>query len=202
MKELLNRIRAQWALLRARGAAIRDRAADNWSRLSQRDQKLAAWFGGVAAVLLILGIAWACNTRITRLHADIGTRAKQLEQVRDMRTEFKASKERLDSLSNRLKSNSAPPKSFLEERAREVNVAGSIQSMEDRAAPPNDLFKAQVIEVKIKKISVANLTRYIHKIEAAGAGMTVRRIEIVPHYQDNKYLDAKMQVLSLRPKES
>ena len=196
----MNRLRQQWNQLRNRLAIYRERGLEAWSRLSERDRKLGAGLGsGVALVITVL-VVYLASGHVQRLNTDITVRAKQLEDVRAMRTDFKASKDKLDRINDKLKANSAPPKSFLEEKARETRV--EIQSMEDRAAKPNDLFKAQIVEVKIKKATLANVTRFLHKIESSGAGMSVQSFELVPHHQDNKYLDGKVYVLSLRPKES
>ena len=196
----MNRLRQQWKELMSRLSLQRDRANEAWSRMSERDRKLAAGLGiGVSLVLTVL-VVYLATGHVAKLKSDIAIRAKQLEDVRDMRTDFRASKDKLDQINAKLRASSLPPKSFLEEKARETRV--EIQSMEDRAAPPNDLFKAQIVEVKIKKVTLANLTRFLHKIESSGAGMSVKNLELVPHHQDNKYLDGKLYVLSLKPKES
>jgi len=196
----VNRLRQQWNQLRNRLGIYRERGLEAWSRLSERDRKLGAGLGSGFALVITVLVVYLASGHVQRLNTDITVRAKQLEDVRAMRTDFKASKDKLDRINDKLKANSAPPKSFLEEKARETRV--EIQSMEDRAAKPNDLFKAQVVEVKIKKATLANVTRFLHKIESSGAGMSVQSFELVPHHQDNKYLDGKVYVLSLRPKES
>lgn len=196
----MNRLRQQWKDLLTRLSLQRDRANEAWSRMSERDRKLAAGLVvGVGLVITVL-VVYLATGHVAKLKSDIAIRAKQLEDVRDMRTDFRASKEKLDQINAKLRASSLPPKSFLEEKARETRV--EIQSMEDRTAPPNDLFKAQIVEVKIKKVTLANLTRFLHKIESSGAGMSVKNLELVPHHQDNKYLDGKLHVLSLKPKES
>lgn len=197
---MIGRLRQQWSLLQSRIAVWRERANEAWSRMSERDRKLAAGLAAGFALVIAVTTVYLATGHVQKLRSDIALRAKQLEEVRELRADFRASKERLDSINAKLRVNSAPPKSFLEEKARETRV--EIQAMEDRAAPPNDLFKAQVVEVKIRKVTLANLTRFLHKIESSGAGMSVRSLEVVPHFQDNKYLDAKVHVLSLRPKES
>jgi hypothetical protein len=196
----MNKLRQQLKELLARFALQRDRATEAWSRLSDRDRKLGTGLGiGVSVVLTVL-VVYLATGHVAKLKSDITVRAKQLEDVREMRTDFRASKDKLDAINQKLKANSLPPKSFLEEKARETRV--EIQSMEDRAAPPNDLFKAQIVEVKIKKVTLANVARFLHKIESSGAGMSVKSLELVPNHQDPKYLDGKLHVLSLKPKES
>lgn len=196
----MNRLRQQWNQLMTRLSLQRDRANETWSRMSERDRKLGAGLAiGVAVVMTVL-VVYLATGHVAKLKSDIAVRAKQLEDVRDMRNDFRASKDKLDAINAKLRASSLPPKSFLEEKARETRV--DIQSMEDRAAPPNDLFKAQIVEVKVKKVTLANLTRFLHKIESSGAGMSVKSLELTPHHQDNKYLDGKLHVLSLKPKES
>ena len=196
----MRKLREQWNQLLTRLSLQRDRANEAWSRLSERDRKLGAGLAvGVSLVLTVL-VVYLATGHVATLRNDITVRAKQLEDVREMRTDFRASKDKLDAINAKLKANSLPPKSFLEEKARETRI--EIQSMEDRAAPPNDLFKAQIVEVKMKKVTLANLTRFLHKIESSGAGMSVKSLELVPNHQDAKYLDGKMHVLSLKPKES
>lgn len=195
----MNRLRAQWNQLMTRISLYRERATEAWSRLSERDRKLGTGLGiGVMLVFTVLAVYLATG-HVQKLRTDIALRAKQLEDVRAMRTDFRTSKDRLDAINAKLRASSLPPKSFLEEKARETRV--EIQSMEDRAAPPNDLFKAQVVEVKIKKVTLANVARFLHKIESSSAGMSVQSLELVPNHQDAKYLDGKVHVLSLRPKE-
>lgn len=196
----MNRLRAQWSLWMTRAADWRERCVDAWSRLPDRDRKLSVGLGAGIVLVLAVSVVYLATGHVRTLRTDIAVRAKQLEEVRAMRADFKVAKDRLDQIGSRLRANSAPPKSFLEEKARETRI--EIQSMEDRAAPPNDLFKTQIVEVKIRKATLANLTRFVHRVESAGAGMSVRSLELVPNHQDAKYLDAKIHVLSLRPKES
>ena len=128
----MNRLRQQWNQLRNRLAIYRERGLEAWSRLSERDRKLGAGLGsGVALVITVL-VVYLASGHVQRLNTDITVRAKQLEDVRAMRTDFKASKDKLDRINDKLKANSAPPKSFLEEKARETRV--EIQSMEEAEA--------------------------------------------------------------------
>lgn len=186
--------------LRARFDQTRERIADQWSRLSERDQQLVTILGTGGTVLLVGLMVFLAAGHLSKLRSDIDKRAKVLDEIRDMRAEFQASNEKLRSLEARLGS-APPPRSFLEEKARETNVGSNIESMEDRGSPPNDLFRTQLIEVRLKKVSLANVTRYLHKIESSGAGMSVRSLDLTPNFQDSKYLDARIQVLALRKKE-
>lgn len=194
-------VRERIAQLRLRAGAAREKLLENWSRLSERDQQIVT-IGGVGGSIALGGlILFMAAGHLATLRRDIDKRSKLVVEMREMRAEYRVSKDRLDAINTRLRANNAPPRSFLEEKAGEVNVKQSIESMEERAAPPNELFKAQVIEVRLKKVSLANLTRYLHKIESSGAGMTVRSLDASPNFQDTKYLDAKVQVQALRPKE-
>lgn len=194
-------LRERIAKLRLRAAAAREKAQEGWGRLSERDQQIVT-VGGIGGSIVLFGlILFFAVGHLSTLRRDIDKRSKLVVEMREMRAEYRAAKDRLDAINNRLRANNAPPRSFLEEKAGEVNVKQSIESMEERAAPPNELFKAQVIEVRLKKVTLANLTRYLHKIESAGAGMTVRSLDASPNFQDAKYLDAKVQVQALRPKE-
>ncbi len=186
--------------LRARFEQTRDRLADNWSRLSERDQQLVTILGTGGSIFLAGLLFFLAAGHLSTLRSDIDKRAKVLDEIRDMRGEFQIANDKLKSLEARLTTAPAP-RSFLEEKARETNVGGNIESMEDRGSPPNDLFKTQLIEVRLKKVSLANVTRYLHKIESSGAGMSVRSLDLTPNFQDPKYLDARVQVLALRKKE-
>lgn len=194
-------LQARWTAFENRLATLRERVIENWSRLTERDQKILAFAGTGGSILLAGLIVFLAANHLSTLRRDIDRRADLLEQVRDMRSEFRASKEKLDQINVRLRANAGPPRSFLEEKAGEVNVKGNIESMEERAAPPNDLFRAQVIEVRLKKVSLANLTRYLHKIESAAAGMSVRSLEVSPNFNEDSYVDARIHVQALRPKE-
>lgn len=194
-------VRERIAQGRLRASAAREKLLENWSRLSERDQQIVTIGGIGGSIALGVLILFMAAGHLNTLRRDIDKRSKLVVEMREMRAEYRAAKGRLDAINDRLRANNTPPRSFLEEKAGEVNVKQSIESMEERAAPPNDLFKAQVIEVRLKKVTLANLTRYLHKIESSGAGMTVRSLDASPNFQDAKYLDAKVQVQALRPKE-
>ncbi len=201
LRELLAPLFAQTAQLRARLQTTRDRGLDVWNRLSARDQQLVTWFGSAVGTLMLVVFVYFASAHLGTLRRAIDSRSRQLVQVREMRTQYSEEKLRLDQINSRLKASSGPPRTFLEEKARETHVDGSLDGMRDLAAPPNDLFKTQVIEVKLKKVSVANVTRYLHKIETTGVGVSVRSLRLEPNFQDVKYLNATIEVLSLRPKE-
>lgn len=196
----MQRLREQWALLMRRWQTLREQATELWSKLSERDQQIVSVVGIAGTIFLIGVIAALCSAHLSKLHRDIASRSKALGEIHDLRGEYMGEKQKLDALNIRLRQNGGEPKTFLEDKARELNIMGSID-MTDRAAPPNDLFKAQMIEVSLKKITVANVSRYLYKIESGSAGMTVKSIELYPNFQDNKYLDGKLMVQALRPKE-
>lgn len=201
IRQLLAPLLSRWSEVSNRLLAWRDQGLDVWNRLSPRDQQLVAWLGSAGATLLLVLSIFLASSHLKTLRHSIETRTKQLTAVREMRTRYADEKSTLDSLSARLRTSSKPPRTFLEEKARESNVSSSLDGMRDLAAPPNDYFKTQVIEVKLKKVTVANLTRFLHKIASTGVGMSVRSLHVSTNFQDSKYLDATIEVLSLRPKE-
>jgi len=196
----MQRLREQWAILMQRWTTLRERATELWGKLSPRDQQIVTVVG-VAGTVFFVGVVVAlCGAHLSKLHRDIAERSKALVEIDSLHGEYMGEKQKLDALNIRLRQNGAEPKTFLEDKARELNIMGSIE-MTDRAAPPNDLFKAQLIEVSLKKITLANVSRYLYKIETGSAGMTVKSVELYPNFQDNKYLDGKLMVQALRPKE-
>lgn len=198
---MMQRLREQWAILMQRWQTLRERATELWGRLQPRDQQIVT-IVGVGGTVFLVGIVVAlCSAHLSKLHRDIASRAKAMNEIHDLHAEYMGEKQKLDTLNIRLRQNGAEPKTFLEDKARELNIMGSIDSMQDRAAPPNDLFKAQLIEVNLKKISLANVSRFLYRIENGSAGMTVKSVELYPNFQDNKYLDGKLMVQALRPKE-
>ena len=202
LRELLAPVLARVNELRLRLAALRDRGLDVWNRLTPRDQQVITWVGSALGTVVAVSVIFLGSSHLATVRKRIDTRTKQLVQVRDMRSQYNDDKGRLDAINVKLRANAGPPRTFLEEKAREVHVEGSLDGMRDLTAPPNDLFKSQVIEVKLKKVSVANVTRYLHKIETTGVGMSVRTLRLEPNFQDAKYLNATIEVLSLRPKDS
>ncbi|HVO30361.1 MAG TPA: hypothetical protein VMV18_06480, partial [bacterium] len=201
LRDLLAPLLARVADARARATMLRDRGSEIWGRLTPRDQQLVSWLSAAGGTLLLVGTVALCSSHLKTLRHAIDTRTKQLAQVREMHGRYSEEKSTLDALSSRLKTSSQPPRTFLEEKARESNVSSSLDGMRDLAAPPNDFFKSQVIEVKLKKVTIANVTRFLHKIESTGVGMTVRSLHLETNFQDPKYLNATVEVLALRSKE-
>lgn len=202
LREIFAPLFARFAELRQRAATLRDRGMDVWNRLAPRDQQIVTWVGSALGALLLVGVVFLGTTHLSTLRKRIDTRTKQLVQVREMHSQYNEEKTKLDQINAKLRASSGPPRTFLEEKARDVHVDGNLEGIRELSAPPNDLFKSQVLEVKLKKVTVANVTRYLHKIETTGVGMSVRTLRLAPNFQDAKYLDATIEVLSLRPKES
>lgn len=89
--------------------------------------------------------------------------------------------------------------SRLETMASQARIKDKITSMDPKSAPPNDLYKENVIEVRLANVNLKQLVDYLYRIENSGQLLKIKRLRIKVRSDNTKYLDVNFRVSSFEP---
>lgn len=89
--------------------------------------------------------------------------------------------------------------SRLETMASQARIKDKITSMDPKSAPPNDLYKENVIEVRLANVNLKQLVDYLFRIESSGQLLKIKRLRIKVRSDNAKYLDVNFRVSSFEP---
>lgn len=193
----LDNIREQIALQTAPLVARLDPLRDRWERASQRERRQATIFGVVVlAIIVALGVRGAMKT-LDLLRNGVERETSRLERVEEMVREHNTLNRQVD----RLKRNtiSTPVSTYIEQTASKVDIVGSIDRIQNQRSEEGDFFQETVVEVRIRKISLSKLTKFMHALEHSGKAAKVQSVVAKPTFQDPRYLDVSMEVIGYRP---
>ena len=87
--------------------------------------------------------------------------------------------------------------SYLEKAAGEAAVKKHIKYMKPSAATVRGPFKESLVEMKLERVTLQQLTGYLQKIESPTEIVSIRRISIQANKEEADYLDAILQVSTL-----
>ena len=88
--------------------------------------------------------------------------------------------------------------SFLEREAGEALVKGHIKYMRPSVLKGTGPYEESMVEMKLEGISLGQLVDYIYRIESPQDVVGIKRISIKENKSDTGYLDAILQVLTLK----
>ncbi len=89
--------------------------------------------------------------------------------------------------------------SRLETMANQAQIKDKITSMDPKNAPPNDLYREYVIEVRLANVNLKQLVDYLYRIESSGQLLKIKRLRIKVRSDNAKYLDVNFRVSSFEP---
>ncbi len=87
--------------------------------------------------------------------------------------------------------------SYLEKAAGEAAVKKHIKYMKPSASSARGPFKESLVEMKLEKVTLQQLTGYLQKVESPQDIVSIRRISVQSGKGEDGYLDAVLQVLTL-----
>jgi general secretion pathway protein M len=87
---------------------------------------------------------------------------------------------------------------FLEQAAGEAQVKDHIKYMKPSTPSVTGPYKQSMVEMKLEKITLAQLAGYLYRIESPDDLVNIKRISVNENKKEKGYLDAIMQVLTFQ----
>ncbi|MFH1241682.1 MAG: hypothetical protein V1689_04900 [Pseudomonadota bacterium] len=88
--------------------------------------------------------------------------------------------------------------SFLEGAAGDALVKGNIKYMRPSVFKGSGPYEESMVEMKLEEISLEQLVDYLRRIESPQNAVGIKRISIKQNNRDPGYLDAILQVVTLK----
>lgn len=173
------------------------RANETWQNFAPRERLLLSIAGGSMAIVLVylLAINPFLAARDEAAYDAQGADT-QLEAMIRLRREYDNAKARLASLEARIRSNRDHRNmlTLLEALAGEAGV--KVESMEERQSGTDDAYRETRVEVTLKKVTLEQVTKYLHSIESASRPFSIKSLRIKKRSDASQLLDADFSVSS------
>lgn len=169
-------------------------------KLAQREKNfIAAAACIVAAALLLQFVVMPVVDNRRRMQRGIEAKTEALRTMASLSGEYTRFQEDDLGTKQRLagRQKNFTLFSYLEKAAGETGVKKHIKYMKPSASTVRGPFKESLVEMKLEKVTLRQLTGYLRKIESPHDIVSIRRISIQTAKEEGGYLDAVLQVLTL-----
>lgn len=169
-------------------------------KLARRERLLLA--GGVVLLffLIFFQLLSSGHKRMKTLERVNGKLEKDLEEMYHLQSRYLILEERLKSFDERMVTR--PPNftlfSHLENLASQTGIKERIDYLKPEEAIVSEKYRKSLVGVKLRGVTLEQLTKYLYSIESSPHSLEVRRLHIVPK---QGLLDVTFEASTLLSKE-
>ncbi len=166
-------------------------------RLNPREQ-LVVGAGGIIILGLILWFALLTPyfNAMEKLERRITAHRHNLVRVEKMRDQIGELRQQLANIGQR-KKGKRPLFSLVENLTEQTGVREQLLSMRPQPATTQGKYRQQLVEIRLEKLSLAQLVKLLHAIEYRSGGVQIKNLRVKPRFEDRSLLDVHMVLMSL-----
>lgn len=173
-------------------------------RLSPREQ---LFVGGGAAAAVAVGFwlwVWApVREHVDLLERRVEAKRAELRETRELAAHFERLRSRIEGIEAHLRrSRDFSILSYLEALAKRQQVQDRIVQMKPKTGESTRHYRENAVEIRMEKIRLPDLVRYLHQVESSPELLRVKQIQIRPRFDDPDLLDVRFQVAAYEPLEA
>lgn len=164
-------------------------------QLSTRERwYLAAGALTVLVVAVWLGVVDPYREAMALLETKIDSRSGQLREVQALREEYRQLQRQMAEAESRLSRQEAGFSvfSYVENLTAAAGVKENLLSLRPQAASVQGEWREEAIEVKLEKIRLDQLVRFLHALETAEIYLPVKHLRAKPRFDKRSLLDATL----------
>lgn len=166
-------------------------------QLSQRERTMVySALVAVVAVALWLGVIEPYRASMVRLDSQIKSRSNSLVEVTNLQQEIRHLRQQLSEVSGR-KEMEGPLFSHVEMLTEQAGVRDRLLSMRPQQSSQQGNYRQQQVELKLEKLSITQLVRFLYAIEYSAQGVQVKSMRIKRRFEDHSSLDVNLSLFSL-----
>jgi type II secretory pathway component PulM len=169
------------------------RITARWERLSTRERSLITGLVGVFALMLsgaFVYVVWSSLSEIDQHNAATRQALKDIAQNREA---FLENRRRMAAQETRIGSQPVQLSSMIEQAATDADVKID-ESNERTPTPRGKKFVEKGMDVKIRKVPLDKLAKFMRRIETGPHLVTVDRLLIRTRYNEHDQLDVELGV--------
>jgi general secretion pathway protein M len=166
-------------------------------QLSHRERIMV--LAALAAVVLVavwLGVIEPYRGAMERLDSQIASRGNGLVEAKTLQQEIGRLRQQLAQASGR-KAMDGPLFSHVETLTDQAGIRDRLLSMRPQQSSQQGNYRQQLVELRLEKLSLAQLVRFLYAIEYSGQGVQVKSLRIKRRFEDHSSLDVNLSVFSL-----
>lgn len=180
---------------------LRDKAAETWGSLSQRERRLVGlMLAAFAAIVVALsfGSAKASLARHERL---LEEKRLGMQRIAALATTYREAQRARERIEARIRGNPVRLFSYLEDLAGRQNV--TVGDMQDRGTDDiADGVQRATVEVSFARIDLRSLTGFLNEIEKSPHLVKVEKLRVRSRSDDPQLLDATVTVSTYQLRKS
>lgn len=171
-------------------------------RLSGRERFVVTVGGAIVACLLFWVIVWdPVHEHLSTLDRRIQAKKVELRQTQELAARYDKLRATDAQLQDRLRAaRGFSTLSFLEKLALEQDIRNKITQMRARGAETSRYFRENPIEIKMEKVTLAELVNYLYALENPNqrdnvpAVIRVKQLRVHQRFENKSLLDVTVQV--------
>lgn len=168
--------------------------------MQPREQTMALIAAAVILVLIVVLPVMVASGKIKKLERSIDEGNSQLKNITREIDDLNEAKVQLKQVEGTLAGGfDASISTTLETLAGKTGIKDRIDSLKEKPAAPSDLFDEASVDVRLKKVTLAELIDYLYSIEQNPERLLrLKRLEVKPRYDNKKEFDVSFQVSTYR----
>ena len=172
-----------------------------WDKLDEKQRYLVAGAGALVVIALIMELAvfpfWDAKTKLSK---SIQANQKKLNEMILLDAEFTAQEGAMAKIRSALSSRGTDFTLFayLEKKATQASVRGRIKQMNSSKGIQTTSMEESLIDMKLEKITIKQLTDFLYYVESPADLVTVKRITINKMKESPEYLNAQLLISSFQ----
>ncbi len=167
------------------------------ARLDTRERYIVL-AGGLflVAVIIWLLLLNPYFTTMQNLDRQIEGQRRNLERIEAMRHHIDDLRQQLAAVDSRQRS-SRPLFSQVENLTNQTGIREQLLAMRPQPDSVQGGFKQQLVELRLERVMLSQLVRFLHAVEYDSNGIQVRSLRVRPRFDDRSRLDVSLVLMSL-----
>ncbi|MFH1018150.1 MAG: type II secretion system protein GspM [Pseudomonadota bacterium] len=170
-----------------------------YARLSERERYIvwASIAGGVLFFMFLIYSAFAVTT--ASMAGRIERNRLALRNMDQLKAQYIQTERQVREMELMIRSASPDFQlaTHLEKLARKNGV--SIESLKDRPAPSNEMYKETQVAVSVKQITLRGLINFLFDVENSQQLLRITSLQVKPNFQDPTQLNVNFSVSTFQP---
>ena len=173
-----------------------------WTKLDAKQRYLVAICAAVVAIALVLEFivfpVWDAKAKMKK---SILNQSKKLDEMVKIDADFAAQDAQISRIKNAIASRRADFTLFayLEKKAVSASLKGRIKQMNSMQGVKSPSFEETLIDLKLEKITIKQLTDFLYQVESPAEMIKVKRITVNKMKESPDYISAQLLIASYTP---
>jgi type II secretory pathway component PulM len=179
---------------------VRERFSELVASMSPRDRALFMGLVVFVVVVLLGGIWWISSSILGDVQSRVDSREEALSRLQALSAENASAMDQSTRIEAELRKNAGQDlPSFIEKKTEETGLSANLQGVREKQVTTEGTLEEKLYSVEVTKISLQQLTSFLHAIETDGYPLRVRTTKIKSVTQQGvKLLNVTMEVSAFR----